>query len=150
MQKTSKTISVFIRNHQYKDGQGFRITTFGESNIHHQSCSVPMRESDIVDYRCFTQTSLQDRISETNRDALKQLHMTLTEKGKTYSSRENEVHVTDSYDEVEATYTYTYAEAEVETTGTESKPMSNKWKWIAGAVAGTGLAGIIAHVIKNK
>ncbi len=152
MQKTSKTISVFIRNHQYKDGQGFRITTFGESNIHHQSCSVPMRESDIVDYRCFTQTSLQDRISETNRDALKKLHMTLTEEEKTYSSREKEVQVTDSYDEVETTCTYTYAEAEVEITDTEStpKPKSNKWKWIAGVAAGTGLAGMIAYVFKTK
>lgn len=105
MQKTSKTISVFIRNHQYKDGQGYRITTFGESNIRHQSCNGPMRESNTIDYKSFSQISLQDRISETNRDALKKLHMTLTEQEKTYSVSEKKVQETDNYDEVEVART---------------------------------------------
>ena len=105
MKKTSKTISVFIRNHQYKDGQGYRITTFGESNIRHQSCNGPMRESNTIDYKSFSQISLQDRISETNRDALKKLHMTLTEQEKTYSDNEKKVQVTDNYDEVEVART---------------------------------------------
>ena len=139
MQKTSKTISVFIRNHQYKDGQGYRITTFGESNIRHQSCNGPMRESDTIDYKSFAQISLQDRICETNRDALKKLHMTLTEQEKTYSASEKEVQVTENYDEVE-----------VARTEFMPKPKNNRLtRFIGLGLATLGAVGIIL-VFKKK
>ena len=140
--KRSKTISTIIRNHQYDvDGKGYRITIYGDSNIRYQSLSGPMRQSDTIDYRSFTQTTLRDHISETNRDALEKLQMALIAQEEEYSAHEVvvEVQITDNF-------------VEVETTSTEPvhKPKSNKRKWLFGLGASTVLAGIITLVIKNE
>ena len=76
MHKTSNTISIYIRNHQYKDGHGYRITTYGESTTRYPSCCGPMLLSDTVDYRNLTQTSPEDCIRAA-RDELEKLRMTL-------------------------------------------------------------------------
>lgn len=132
--KKSKTISTIIRNHQYVDGKGYRITIYGDSNIRYYGYNGPMRQSRTVDYRNFTLTTLQDRISATNRDALEKLQMSLIAQEEEYSTHEE---VTDTY-------------IEVETTATEPKPKSNKRKWLIGLGAGTVLAGVIAYVFKNN
>lgn len=134
--KKSKTISVIIRNHQYVDGKSYRITIYGDSNIRYQSLSGPMRQSDTIDYRSFTQTTLRDSISETNRDALEKLQMILIAQEEEYSTHEE---VTNSYVEVKTT-----------STEPESKPKSNKRKWLFGLGASTVLAGMITYVFKNK
>jgi hypothetical protein len=135
--KRSKTISIIIRNHQYDvDGKGYRITIYGDSNIRYQSLSGPMRQSDTIDYRSFTQTTLRDSISETNRDALEKLQMILIAQEEEYSTHEE---VTNSYVEVKTT-----------STEPESKPKSNKRKWLFGLGASTVLAGMITYVFKNK
>jgi hypothetical protein len=135
--KRSKTISIIIRNHQYDvDGKGYRITIYGDSNIRYQSLSGTMRQSDTIDYRSFTQTTLRDSISETNRDALEKLQMILIAQEEECSTHEE---VTNSYVEVETI-----------STEPESKPKSNKRKWLFGLGASTVLAGMITYVFKNK
>ncbi len=146
--KRSKTISTIIRNHQYDvDGKGYRITIYGDSNIRYQSLSAPMRQSNVVDYRSFTLTSLGDCISASNREVLQHLHMSLTEHEETNSAPDSMFLETDAHVEVE-----TDAHVEVETVGTEpeSKPKSNKRKWLFGLGASTVLAGMITYVFKNK
>ena len=140
--KRSKTISTIIRNHQYVDGKGYRITIYGDSNIRYHGYSGPMRQSNTIDYRSFTQTTLKDYISETNRDALEKLQMTLIAQEEEYFAHEEEV------EEVQITDNF----VEVETTSTEpeSKPKSNKRKWLFGLGASTVLAGVIAYVFKNN
>ena len=140
--KRSKTISTIIRNHQYVDGKGYRITIYGDSNIRYHGYSGPMRQSNTIDYRSFTQTTLKDYISETNRNALEKLQMTLIAQEEAYSAHEEvveEVQITDNF-------------VEVETTSTEPvhKPKSNKRNWLIGLGAGTLLAGMITYVFKNK
>ena len=68
--KRSKTIGIIIRNHQYVDGQGYRVTTFGESNLRYYSYDSPMRQSNTIVYRSFSKTALQNCISLTDREAL--------------------------------------------------------------------------------
>lgn len=138
--KRSKTISTIIRNHQYDvDGKGYRITIYGDSNIRYQSLSAPMRQSNVVDYRSFTLTSLGDCISASNREVLQHLHMSLTEHEETNSAPDGMFLETDAH-------------VEVETTSTEPvhKPKSNKRNWLIGLGAGTLLAGMITYVFKNK
>ncbi len=121
MHKTSNSISVYIRNHQYNDGHGYRITTFSESSTRYQSCCAPMRQSNVVDYRSFTLTSLGDCISASNREVLQHLHMLLTEHEEMSSAPDDMFLETDAHVEVET----------VETEP-ESKPKSNKRKWLFG------------------
>ena len=137
--KKSKTISTIIRNHQYVDGKGYRITIYGDSNIRYQSLSDPMRQSNVVDYRSFTLTSLGDCISASNREVLQHLHMLLTEHEEMSSAPDGMFLETDAHVEVET----------VETEP-ESKPKSNKRKWLFGLGASTVLAGIITYVIKKN
>ena len=146
--KRSKTISTIIRNHQYDvDGKGYRITIYGDSNIRYQSLSDPMRQSNVVDYRSFTLTSLGDCISASNREVLQHLHMLLTEHEEMSSAPDGMFLETDAHVEVE-----TDAHAEEETVETEPvhKPKSNKRKWLFGLGASTVLAGVIAYVFKNN
>ena len=147
MHKTSNSISVYIRNHQYNDGHGYRITTFSESSTRYQSCCAPMRQSDTVDYRSFTQTCLEDCISASNREALERLLRSLTEHEEMSSAPDGMFLETDAHVEVE-----TDADAEEETVETEpeSKPKSNKRKWLYGLGASTVLAGIFTYVIKKN
>ena len=137
--KKSKTISTIIRNHQYVDGKGYRITIYGDSNIRYQSLSDPMRQSNVVDYRSFTLTSLGDCISASNREVLQHLHMLLTEHEEMSSAPDGMFLETDAHVEVET------VETEL-----ESKPKSNKRKWLYGLGASTVLAGIFTYVIKNN
>ena len=139
MHKTSNSISVYIRNHQYNDGHGYRITTFSESSTRYQSCCAPMRQSDTVDYRSFTQTCLEDCISASNREALERLLRSLAEHEETNSAPDGMLEEADAHVEVET----------VETEP-ESKPKSNKRKWLFGLGASTVLAGVIAYVFKNN
>ena len=90
MHKTSNTISTYIRNHQYKDGHGYRITTYGESSTRYQSPGGPMQPSDVVDYRNFTLTNLEDCISVTTRDELEKLRMSLVVREEECSTYEEE------------------------------------------------------------
>ena len=137
--KRSKTISTIIRNHQYDvDGKGYRITIYGDSNIRYQSLSDPMRQSNVVDYRSFTLTSLGDCISASNREVLQHLHMLLTEHEEMSSAPDDKFLETDAHVEVET------VETEL-----ESKPKSNKRKWLFGLGASTVLAGIFTYVIKK-
>ena len=133
--KRSKTISVIIRNHQYVDGKGYRVTMFGDSNLRYDLCDGPMGQSRTIDYRSFTATSLVDCISTSNREALENLHMSLSEQEETDSVPSSTLQVTDVC-------------VEAETVETNSK--RRKWKWLAGIAAGTGLAGVIAYIFKNK
>lgn len=134
--KRSKTISVIIRNHQYVDGQSYRLTQFGECNLRYIPCDGAMGQSRTVDCRIFTQTSLEDRISTSNREALENLHMSLSKQEVTNAVHSSTLQVTDAC---------------VETETVESKSTSRKWKWVVGSVlAGTGLAGVIAYVFKNN
>ena len=135
MCKTSKTISVIIRNHQYVDGQSYRLTQFGECNLRYISCDGPMGQSHTIDYRSFTATSLVDCISTSNREALENLHMSLSEQEETNSVPSSTLQVTDAC---------------VETETVETKSKRRTWKWLAGIAAGTGLAGVIAYVFKNN
>ena len=135
----SKTISTIIRNHQYVDGKGYRITIYGDSNIRYQSLSDPMRQSNVVDYRSFTLTSLGDCISASNREVLQHLHMLLTEHEEMSSAPDDMFLETDAHVEVET------VETEL-----ESKPKSNKRKWLYGLGASTVLAGIFTYVIKKN
>ena len=138
--KRSKTISIIIRNHQYDvDGKGYRITIYGDSNIRYQSLSDPMRQSNVVDYRSFTLTSLGDCISASNREVLQHLHMLLTEHEEMSSAPDDMFLETDAHVEVET------VETEL-----ESKPKSNKRKWLYGLGASTVLAGIFTYVIKKN
>ena len=137
--KKSKTISTIIRNHQYVDGKGYRITIYGDSNIRYQSLSDPMRQSNVVDYRSFTLTSLGDCISASNREVLQHLHMLLTEHEEMSSAPDDMFLETDAHVEVET------VETEL-----ESKPKSNKRKWLYGLGASTVLAGIFTYVIKKN
>lgn len=137
--KRSKTIGIIIRNHQYVEGKSYRVTTFGESNVCYQSCCGPMRQSDTVDYRSFSQTALQDCISASNLEVLQHLHMSLTEHEETNSAPDGMLQEADAHVEVET----------VETEP-ESKPKSNKRKWLFGLGASTVLAGIITYVIKKN
>ena len=154
--KRSKTISTIIRNHQYDvDGKGYRITIYGDSNIRYQSLSAPMRQSNVVDYRSFTLTSLGDCISASNREVLQHLHMSLTEHEETNSAPDGMFLETDAHVEVETdahVEVETDAHVEVETVETEpeSKPKSNKRKLLIGLGASTVLAGIITCVIKKN
>lgn len=129
--KRNKTISVIIRNHPYVDGKGFRLTMFGDSNIHYVNCDAPMRWP--------TLTSLEDCISASNRDALQNLRMSLTEHEGTNSAHDDTLQEADARVDVHTVKTES-----------ESKPKSNKRKWLFGLGAKTVLAGIIAYVIKNK
>lgn len=133
--KRSKTISVIIRNHQYVDGQSYRLTQFGDCNLRYISCDGPLGQSRTVDCRIFTQTSLEDCISTSNREALENLHMSLSEQEVTNSVPSSTLQVTDAC---------------VETETVEPKSTSRKWKWLVGIAAGTGLAGVIAYVFKNN
>ena len=99
MHKTSKTISTYIRNNQYEDGQAYRITTVGESANRDQSPCGPMRPSDAVDYRDLTQTSLEDCISVTTRDELEKLRMFLVVQEEKCSTHEVEVQIACPCDE---------------------------------------------------
>ena len=138
--KRSKTISTIIRNHQYDvDGKGYRITIYGDSNIRYQSLSDPMRQSNVVDYRSFTLTSLGDCISASNREVLQHLHMLLTEHEEMSSAPDGMFLETDAH-----------AEEETVETEPESKPKSNKRKWLFGLGASTVLAGIFTYVIKKN
>lgn len=99
MHKTSKTILVFIRNHQYVDGHGYRVTTYSESTNRDQSPDGPMRTSDAVDYMNLTQTSLEDCISATTRDELEELRMFLVVQEEKCSTHEEEVQIACPCDE---------------------------------------------------
>jgi len=137
--KRSKTISIIIRNHQYVDGKGYRVTMFGDSNLRYDLCDAPMRQSNVVDYRSFTLTSLGDCISASNREVLQHIHMLLTEHEEMSSAPDDMFLETDAHVEVET----------VETEP-ESKPKSNKRKWLFGLGASTVLAGIFTCVIKKN
>ena len=145
--KRSKTISIIIRNHQYVDGKGYRVTMFGDSNLRYDLCDAPMRQSNVVDYRSFTLTSLGDCISASNREVLQHLHMLLTEHEEMSSAPDGMFLETDAHVEVE---TDAHAEEETVETEPESKPKSNKRKWLFGLGASTVLAGVIAYVFKNN
>lgn len=148
--KKTKTLSGVLSRHQSRDGR--RHVPSRKSSMDNFD-SIGGNLDIYMKYNVIKKPTIEDFVSADDSEklhciaAMNQIQLEHQEQSR---SREEEVQVTDSYDEVESTCTYTYAEAEVETTGTESKPNSNKWKWIAGAVAGTGLAGIIAYVIKNK
>lgn len=90
MHKTSNSISVYIRNHQYVDGHGYRMTIFGDSNIRYNPCDVPTHQASTVDCRIFTRTSLEDCISASNREALERLLRSLTEQEEEYSTRKEQ------------------------------------------------------------
>ena len=137
MCKTSKTISVIIRNHQYVDGKGYRMTIFGDSNICYNSCDGPMSQSDAIVYRSFSQTALQDCISADNREALEDLHMSLTEQQGMNSATGE-------------TYQSTDAHVGVNAVETEPRPKSNMRKWLIGLGIGSGVIGVIAYVFKKK
>lgn len=135
--KRSKTISVIIRNHQYVDGKGYRMTIFGDSNICYSSCDGPMRQSDTIVYRSFSQTALQDCISADHREALENLHMSLTEQQGTNSASGE-------------TYQLTDTPVGVNAVETEPKPKSNMCKWLIGLGIGSGVVGMIAYIFKKK
>lgn len=137
MCNSSKTIGIIIRNHQYVDGKGYRVTTFGESNVRYQSCCGPMRQSDMVDYRSFSQTALQDCISVTDREALEKLYVSISEDQAMRPVQEEEDKMV--YSHVD--------EAAVET---ERPPKSKVWKWLVGlGIGGAAATGIIAYVFKK-
>ena len=136
--KWSKTLSTIIRNHQHEDGQSYRIIKFGESNLRYYPWDIPTHQASTVDCRIFTQTSLEDCISASNLEELQHLHMSLTEHEETNSAPDGMLQETDAHVEVET-----------DENEPESKPKSNKRKWLFGLGASTVLAGIITYVIKK-
>ena len=137
--KRSNMLSTKYRNHQYVDGKAYHETFYSESLIYETSYSGMMQSSKTHFYVHLTYAPIQDRISMTNRQALQELCMTLTMQQEMYSAREEEVQITDNYVEVETI-----------STEPESKPKSNKRKWLFGLGASTVLAGMITYVFKNK
>ena len=115
------------------------MTMFGDSNLRYDLCDAPMRQSNVVDYRSFTLTSLGDCISASNREVLQHIHMLLTEHEEMSSAPDDMFLETDAHVEVET------VETEL-----ESKPKSNKRKWLFGLGASTVLAGVIVYVFKNN
>ena len=91
--KKSKTISVIIRNHEYVDGQGYRMTKFGNSNLRDRSLYGTIRQYGTIDRRIFTQMSLEDCISASSREALKKLYVLLSENQITHSIKGEEIQV---------------------------------------------------------
>ena len=114
-------------------------TSFMFLDIRYDPCDVSTHQAGSVDCRIFTQTSLEDCISTSNRAALEYLHMSLTEQDETNSTPSVMLQEADAHVEVES----------VETEP-ESKPKSNKRKWLFGLGASTVLAGIITYVIKKN
>jgi len=110
-------------------------TSFMFLDIRYDPCDVSTHQAGSVDCRIFTQTSLEDCISTSNRAALEYLHMSLTEQDETNSTPSVMLQVTDTCVEAEPI---------------ESKPTSKRWKWIAGIAVGTGVAGVIAYVFKKN
>lgn len=148
--KKSNMLSGVIGRHQNRDDRRY----IQRRRTHMSEC---------VDEDCYNHnrkqlviknTTVGDDISETCQEELRRIALThmQEEQQQTNTVTEEDVQVTHSYDEVEATCAYTYAGAEVEITDTKSTsmPKINKWKWIAGTAAGTVLAGMIAYIFKTK
>lgn len=135
--KKGNMLSGVISRHQNCDDRRYipRRKTHVTELVEKECCNHNRKQKHLV----IKKTTVGDIISETCQEELRRIALThmQSEQQQTNTVTEDDVQLTYSYDEVEAT-------------GTESKPKSNMWKWIAGAVAGTGLAGIIAYVIKNK
>ena len=151
--KKGNMLSGVIGRHQIRDDRRYiprrtsHVTVFVEKDCYKYN----RKQKHLV----IKKTTIGDVISETCQEELLLIALThtLEEQQQTNTVIEDNVQVTNSSDEVEATRVDTYAEAEVENTDTEStsKPKSNKWKWAVGSVlAGTGLADIIAYVFKKN
>jgi hypothetical protein len=85
-----------------------------------------------------TYVALQDCISETNRDALKRLHISFAEQEDKCKTLEEEIQVTNTYDKVE-----------IASTEYIPKLKKNKCKWLYGLSSGAVLAGVVAYVFKK-
>ena len=136
--KWSNMLSTKYRNHQHVDDKAFQEASNCKRHIYEKSCSDKMQHSDTNFYTHMNYEALQDRISETNRDALKKLHMLFAEQEKSYSASEKEAQVTDSF-------------VDLQNDNAELAPKikSNKRKWLFGMGAGTVLAGVIAYAFKR-
>ena len=114
-------------------------TSFMFLDIRYDPCDVSTHQASTVDCRIFIQTCLEDCISASNREALERLLRSLAEHEETNSAPDGMLEEADAHVEVET----------VETEP-ESKPKSNKRKWLFGLGASTVLAGVIAYVFKNN
>ncbi len=131
-------LSTKYRNHQHVDDKAFQEASNCKRHIYEKSCSDKMQHSDTNFYTHMNYEALQDRISETNRDALERLHMSFAEQEDKYTTLEEEVQVTDSF-------------VDLQNDNAELAPKikSNKRKWLFGMGAGTVLAGVIAYAFKR-
>ena len=136
--KWSNMLSTKYRNHQHVDDKAFQEASNCKRHIYEKSCSDKMQHSDTNFYTHMNYEALQDRISETNRDALERLHMSFAEQEDKYTTLEEEVQVTDSF-------------VDLQNDNAELAPKikSNKRKWLFGMGAGTVLAGVIAYAFKR-
>ena len=136
--KWSNMLSTKYRNHQHVDDTAYQEASYRKRHFYEKSCWDKMQYSDTNFYPQMTYATLQDSISETNRDALERLHMSFAEQEKLYSASEKEAQVTDSF-------------VDLQNDNAELAPKikSNKRKWLFGMGAGTVLAGVIAYAFKR-
>ena len=136
--KWSNMLSTKYRNHQHVDDKAFQEASNCKRYFYDKSCWEKMQRSDTNLYTHMTYATLQDNISETNRDALERLHISFAEQEDKYKTLEEEIQVTNTYDKVEIT-------------STEYIPKfkKNKRKWLYGLSTGDVLAGVMAYVFKK-
>lgn len=134
--KWSNMLSTKYRNHQHVDDTAYQESSYRKRHIYEKSCSDKMQHSDTNFYTHMNYEALQDCISETNRDALKKLHMLFAEQEKSYSASEKEAQVTFNYDEVES-----------DSTKFMPKPKTSRLTWFIGiGLATLGAVGIMVIV----
>lgn len=136
--KWSNMLSTKYRNHQHVDDTAYQEASYRKRHFYENSCWDKMQYSDTNFYPQMTYATLQDSISETNRDALERLHMSFAEQEDKYTTIEEEVQVAE-----------TYADVEIDNTEFAPKIKSNQRKWLFGLGAFTALASVIFYVFKN-
>lgn len=136
--KWSNMLSTKYRNHQHMDYTAFQEISYCKRQFQDNSCCGQMQHYDTSFCTPMTYVALQDCISETNREALKRLHISFAEQEDKYKTLEEEIQVTNTYDKVEIT-------------STEYIPKfkKNKRKWLYGLSTGAVLAGVMAYVFKK-
>ena len=136
--KWSNMLSIKYRNHQHMDYTAFQEISYCKRQFQDNSCYGQMQHYDTSFCTPMTYVALQDCISETNREALKRLHISFAEQEDKYKTLEEEIQVTNTYDKVEIT-------------STEYIPKfkKNKRKWLYGLSTGAVLAGVMAYVFKK-
>lgn len=136
--KWSNMLSTKYRNHQHMDYTALQETSYCKRQFQDNNCCGQIQHYDTSFCTPMTYVALQDCISETNRDALKRLHISFAEQEDKYKTLEEEIQVTNTYDKVE-----------IASTEYIPKFKKNKRKWLYGLSTGAVLAGVVAYVFKK-